>query len=289
VGYLLDQVVGYVNLARVRQAQGDPESARDAVLEAERLSQRMTSYLYVRRWVEDSQVRLWLAQGNLDAAVRWADRSGLRADDEVSFLRELERIILARVLVAQGLDESGERHLSDALDLLARLLDAAETAGWMGKVIEIRVLQSLALQGQGDTAGALVALERALALAEPQGYVRLFVDEGAPMALLLQKALAHDIAPGYVRRLLDAFEVWESGTAQGSPAYHATTTLVDPLTDRELEVLHLLRTDLSGPEIAAELMVSMNTIKTHIKHIYGKLNVHSRYEAVQRARELDLL
>ncbi|MGD8967513.1 MAG: LuxR C-terminal-related transcriptional regulator, partial [Anaerolineae bacterium] len=262
VGFLMDQVVGYVGLARVRQAQGDPDSARDALQQAERLSRRMTSYLYVRRWVEDCQVRLWLAQGNLDAAVRWADQSGLRADDEVNFLRELERIILARVLVARGRDQPGERYLSDALDLLARLLEAADKAGWMGKAIEILALQALALQAQGAADRALVALERALTLAEPQGYVRTFVDEGAPMARLLQEAVAHGIAPGYAARLLDAFEAREPGAAEDPLAQPAT--LVDPLTDRELDVLRLLRTDLSGPEIAAALVVSINTVKTHV-------------------------
>jgi LuxR family maltose regulon positive regulatory protein len=285
----MDQVVGYLGLARVRQAQGDPDGARDALRKAKRLSHRMKSYVYLRRWVEDCQIRLWLAQENLEAAARWADQSGLRADDEASFLRELERIILARVLVARGRDQPGERYLADALDLLARLLEAAKTAGWMGKVIEILVLQALAFQGQGDTYRALVALERALALAEPQGYVRTFVDEGTPMARLLRAAVAHGVAPGYAGELLDAFEAWEHRPAEDLLTPAPTPALVDPLTERELEVLRLLRTDLSGPEMAAELVVSINTVKTHIKRIYSKLNVHSRYEAVARARELELL
>jgi LuxR family maltose regulon positive regulatory protein len=289
VGYLLDQVVGYVGLARVKQAQEDYEGARDALLEAERLSRRMKSYVYVRRWVEDCQVRLWLAQGNLDAAVRWAHRSGLKANDEVSFLRELERVILARVLVARGRDQPRERYLVDALHLLARLLEAAETAGWMGKAIEILVLQALAFQAQGDTGHALVALERTLALAEPQGYVRTFVDEGAPMAELLREAVAHGVAPAYAGGLLDAFGVGESGSAGDSLAASPIPTLLDPLTGRELEVLRLLTTGLSGPEISAEIGVSLNTVKTHVKHIYSKLGAHSRYEAVERAKELDLL
>jgi LuxR family maltose regulon positive regulatory protein len=289
VGYILDQVVGYVGLARVRQAQGHPGDAREALLEADHLSLRMKGYVYARRWVEDCQVRLWLAEGNLDAAVRWADQSGLRPDDEASFVRELERIILARVLVARGRDQTGERYLANALDLLARLLEAAEAAGWMGKAIEILALQALAFQGQGDSDRALVALGRALWLAEPHGYVRTFVDEGPPMARLLREAVAHGVAPGYAGQLLDGFEAGESEPAEDLLAPAPTPALVDPLTDRELEVLRLLRTDLSGPEIAEELVVSSNTIKTHIKHIYSKLNVHSRYEAVVRARELDLL
>jgi LuxR family maltose regulon positive regulatory protein len=109
------------------------------------------------------------------------------------------------------------------------------------------------------------------------------------MALLLQQALAHGVAPGYARRLLYTFEAGEPGTAEESLAHPPTPTLVEPLTDRELEVLRLLRTDLTGPEMAAALVVSVNTIKTHIKHIYSKLNVHCRYEAVQRAAEIGLL
>ncbi|MGD9002543.1 MAG: LuxR C-terminal-related transcriptional regulator, partial [Anaerolineae bacterium] len=241
------------------------------------------------RWVEDCQVRLWLAEGNLDAAVRWADQSGLRADDEVSFLRELERIILARVLVARGQDQPRERYLSDALDLLARLLEAAETAGWMGKAIEILVLQALAFQGEGDIDRALLALERALTLAEPQGYIRTFVDEGRPMAALLREAVARGMAQGYADRLFDAFGDGESESPARSPEDSQAFTLLDPLTDRELEVLRLLPTSLSGPEMATELVVSVNTLKTHIKRIYSKLNVHSRYEAIDRARELGLL
>ncbi len=278
VGYIMDQVIGHVNLARVKQAQRDFDSARDALLNAERLSQRMKGYVYVRRWVEDCQVRLWLAHGNLDAVAHWAQESELRADDELNFLRELEHIILARALVALGRERPGSSHIDDAQNLLARLRPAAETAGWMGKAIEILVLQALALQAQGEEEEALAALERALSLAEPEGYVRTFVDEGEPMAKLLRQAEAHGVAPDYVSQLLAAFEIETEDEG-----------LVEPLSDRELEVLRLLSTDLSAPEIAAELVVSVNTVRTHIKHIYSKLDAHSRYQAVERAKELDLL
>jgi LuxR family maltose regulon positive regulatory protein len=191
--------------------------------------------------------------------------------------------------VARVRDQPEERHLSNALDLLARLLEAAETTGWMGKAIEILALQALAFQCQGDSDRALVALERALKLAEPQGYVRTFVDEGRPMAALLREAVARGMAQGYADRLLDAFGDGESESPARSPADSQAFILLDPLTDRELEVLRLLPTSLSGPEMATELVVSVNTLKTHIKRIYSKLNVHSRYEAIDRARELGLL
>jgi LuxR family maltose regulon positive regulatory protein len=278
VGYIMDQVVGHVNLARVKQAQRDFGGAHDALLNAERLSQRMKGYVYVRRWVEDCQVRLWLAHDDLDAVAHWAQESELRADDELNFLRELEHIILARALVALGRERPGGSHIDGAQNLLARLRRTAETAGWMGKVIETLVLQALALQAGGEEEEALAALERALSLAEPEGYVRTFVDEGEPMVKLLSQAKDHGITPDYTSQLLATFEIETEDEG-----------LVEPLSDRELEVLRLLGTDLSAPEIAAELVVSANTVRTHIKHIYSKLDTHSRYEAVQRAKELGLL
>jgi LuxR family maltose regulon positive regulatory protein len=286
VGYVMDQVVGHVSLARVRWAQGDLDGGRDALLNAERLSQRMKSYVYVRRWVEDGQVRLWLAQGNIDAAARWAQESGLRADDELTFMRELEHIILARVLVALGREQPRDAQINDALDLLARLLNQAEMAGWMGKAIEILVLQALALQVKGDEEEALAALERALTLAEPEGYVRVFVDEGGPMQALLRVAASRGIAPleAYVSKLLAAFE---PGAAPGQ--LPPVSPLIEPLSQRELEVLRLLATELSGPEIARELTVTLSTVRYHTHNIYGKLSVHHRRAAIRRAKELGLL
>jgi LuxR family maltose regulon positive regulatory protein len=152
----------------------------------------------------------------------------------------------------------------------------------MGSVIEVLVLQALAHQANGDLTAALVPLARALALAEPEGYVRLFVDEGAPMAALLGTAAQRGLAPDYVRRLLAAF-----GTAEESTP--AKQDLIEPLSERELAVLQLLGTDLGGPAIARELLVSLNTLRTHTKNIFGKLGVNNRRAAVRRAEELQLL
>jgi LuxR family maltose regulon positive regulatory protein len=135
---------------------------------------------------------------------------------------------------------------------------------------------------RGDVPAAMVPLERALALAEPEGYVRKFVDEGAPMAVLLEAAAARGISPSYVRRLLNAFGSNESRTP-------GKQNLIEPLSERELDVLRLLATDLGGPEIARELVVSLNTVRTHTKNIYTKLGVNNRRAAVRRAEELDLL
>jgi LuxR family maltose regulon positive regulatory protein len=178
------------------------------------------------------------------------------------------------------------------------LHQAAENGDRTGRVIEVLALKALALQTLGDAEQALLALQNALSLAEPEGYVRLFVDEGEPMAALLHKSAPRGIASKYVSKLLDSFGA-EAQRRRGvreeeisPPPLPPSTPAplpVDPLSDRELEVLRLLTTDLSAPEIAAELVVSVNTVRTHIKHIYSKLDAHSRYEAVERAKGLGLL
>jgi LuxR family transcriptional regulator, maltose regulon positive regulatory protein len=151
----------------------------------------------------------------------------------------------------------------------------------MGSVIEISALLALAHSAQGDIPLALASLERALTLAEPEGYLRLFVDEGLSMAALLQEAAKRGIAQNYVRQLLAAF-----GKVEGKTS--VTQLLIEPLSERELEVLRLLRTDLNGPEIARELMVSLHTMRTHTNNIFNKLEVNNRRAAVRRAEELDL-
>jgi LuxR family maltose regulon positive regulatory protein len=295
VGYIMDQVVGHASMARVRQAGQDLDGARQALQSAERLSLEMKGYVYARRWVEDCQIRLWSAQNRTSDLARWARETDLSVEDPVSFVRELEHIILARALVAVGRAQPGETYLVAALDLLARLLDLAEPAGWMGKAIEILVLQALAFEALGQTGKALTALERSLSLAEPEGYVRAFVDEGPPMARLLTKAAARDIAPDYVTKLLAAF-----GDATQAPdpsiVPHPSSLpsatiqgLIEPLTERELEVLALIAQGLSNREIAGRLFLALSTVKVHTRNIYGKLSVHNRTQAAARARELGLL
>jgi LuxR family maltose regulon positive regulatory protein len=302
---LLDALTdGYLAMARVHQGQGDLSGAIDAFHNAQQTLKVPNPEPVSLIRADDCQVRLWLAQGMYQAAARWVEESGLKVDDELSYVRELEHISLARALVALGRAQPGGSHIDDAQNLLARLQEAAETAGWMGKAVEILVLQALALNVQGEKEEALAALERALSLAEPEGYVRTFVDEGAPMAALLSQAASRSIAPDYVGKLLAAFEIEtkdrgrnlgparSAGTMEPSPStlvLRPSSRLVEPLSNRELEVLRLLDTDLTAPEIAGELVVSVNTVKTHIKRIYSKLDAHSRYEAVERAKELGFL
>jgi LuxR family maltose regulon positive regulatory protein len=221
---------------------------------------------------------------HLEAVEKWAEGRGLGANmPRMSVVRidsmndEFEYLIGVRLLIAQNKPDR-------ALQVLGCLERAAEDGGRTGRVIEILILAALARGARGDTGCALAILERALSLAEPEGYVRLFVDEGAPMAELLSQAASRGIAPDYVDKLLAAMDL---GTVPKQLA--SVPLLLEPLSDRELDVLRLLNTDLSGPEIAAELVVSVNTVRTHIRRIYSKLDVHSRYEAVVRANELDLL
>jgi LuxR family maltose regulon positive regulatory protein len=268
-----------VAMARIRQAEGDPAGALDLLNEAERL---YTGDFFPNvRPVPALKARVWITQGILGEALGWAREQGLSVDDELSYLREFEHITLARMLLARYQDERAERPIHEATRLLERLLAEAEEGERTGRVIEILVLRALAHQTLGDIPAALACLERAMTLAEPEGYVRVFTDEGPPMASLLKAVAKQGTARNYVRRLLAAV----NETKHDSPIKQA---LIEPLSERELDVLRLLGTDLDGPAIARELMVSLNTMRTHTKNIYAKLAVTSRRAAVRRAAELDL-
>ena len=268
-----------VAMARIREAEGDLDGALDLLNEAERLY--VGDFFPNVRPVPALRARVRVAQGELGEALGWARERGLSADDDLSYLRECEHITLARVLLARYTAERAERSVQEATRLLERLLRAAEEGQRTGSVIEILVLQALACQARGDIPAALASLRRALTLAEPEGYARIFADEGPPMASLLRAAAKQGIAPSYVRRLLAAVNKTEDSTP-------ASQGLIEPLSERELDVLRLLGTDLGGPEIARELVVSLNTVRTHTKNIYAKLGVNNRRAAVRRARELDL-
>jgi ATP/maltotriose-dependent transcriptional regulator MalT len=184
--------------------------------------------------------------------------------------------------------------VEQAVELLTRLLAVAEAGGWMGDVIEILILQALALQAQGATTQALTTLGRALALAEPEGYVRLFVDEGAPMAALLaqcaERRTQSDRLLKYIEHLVGAFpEPQRQAQIVRRSTLDRSNALIEPLSERELEVLRLLAAGLESPEIARELIISVSTARTHIKNIYGKLGVHGRVQAIERARALSLV
>jgi len=264
-----------VAMARIRQAEGDLAGALEQLNEAERLY--VSDFFPNVRPVPALKARVWIAQGSLGEALGWARETDLSADDDLSYLREFEHITLARLLMARrAADSAGQ-----AARLLERLLLAAEAGDRTGRVIEILVLLALSRQRLGDIPAALACLERAVTLAEPEGYVRVFADEGPPMASLLKALAKHGTAGNYVRRLLAT----SSKTGQDSPVKQ---DLIEPLSERELDVLRLLGTELDGPAIARELMVSLNTMRTHTKNIYAKLAVTSRRAAVRRGAELGL-
>jgi LuxR family maltose regulon positive regulatory protein len=273
----------YIACARLEQAVGNPASALAFIEKAEQVVRR-----HQPSWdttlVEIWRARLELMQGNSTAAEQWARKCMLSLDDKPSLLCEFGHLMLARVLLSQG-------RLGEARVLLQRLLPAAESAGHLGRVIEILVLRALVQQADGHIPGALASLERALHLAEPGGYVRTFTDEGMQMTALLRQALWRNIAPHYVRRLLSAMGVAVlKGVeeASGTPRI-LTSALVEPLTEREREILELIAAGLRNQEIADQLVISVATVKRHISNLYGKLGVSHRTQAIAQARELGLL
>jgi len=267
-----------VALAAVREAEGDLAGALELLTEAER--RYVGDFSPDVRPVGATKARIWVGQERVAEALAWARERGLSAADDPDYVREFEHVTLARALLA--LRDASGRSIPEALAFLDRLLRSAESGGRMASVIEILVLQALALRATGDLRAALVPLERALALAEPEGYVRTFVNQGPEMAALLDALAKRAIRSGYVRGLLTAF-------GRSEPRTTARQPLAEPLSERELEVLRLLASDLDGPDIARELVVSLNTVRTHTKNIYAKLGVNSRREAVRRAAELGLL
>jgi LuxR family maltose regulon positive regulatory protein len=284
-------------MARIRQAQGDPDGALELLDQAERLYD--ANFSPNVRPIATRKTRVWVAQGRLGEALGWVCEQGLSADDEPSYLHEFNHITLARVLLAINQSDHAGRSIQEAMGLLDRLLRAAEERGGKGSTIEILLLQALAYHAQGDLPAALKPLQKALTLAESEGYVRMFVDEGPLMAQLLLEAASRGMMPDYMGKLLAAFEAEQPRSAVESP-FHAPATalperhrddepLTEPLSQRELEVLRLLKTELSGPEIARELVISLSTIRTHTKSIYSKLNVNNRRAAVKRAVELHLI
>ena len=276
-----------ISQARLKEAQGDLDGSIALLDEAERVTIR--GLLPDVRPVAALKARVWLKQGRLAEALGWARLQGLSLDDDIRYTREFEHITLARVLIAAGKSVREASSLDEATRLLGRLLQAAETGGRLGSAIQILLLQALAFQTQDNLPHALAALERALALAEPEGYVRIFVDEGEAMRLLIEKQSRNRDHPlsGYADKLLAAFS--QPAAAPKSAIIHQESDMIEPLSERELEVLKLLRSELSGPEIAQQLIVSLHTLRTHTNNIYNKLGVNNRRAAVRRAEELDLL
>jgi len=274
-----------VYLAHIKQTQGDADGAQDLLLQADQALQGHIISPPTVNTVKAFQARLWIRQGNLEAARRWAQEYQARPSHVPGYpgyLRQTEGATWARVLNAQVKPGA-------AILLLDSLLQVAEAAGQTGNVIELLALKALALQVQGQPAQAMTALERALTLAEPEGYLRIFVDEGEPMKLLLQRMKAEDgRMKEYIGNLLAAFGK-QPASADLHPSSLRPQPLVEPLSERELEVLRLIADGFSNAEIASKLVIAQGTVKRHINNIYGKLGVASRTQAVARSRELGLL
>ena len=273
-------------MARIREAQGDLGGALDLLDQAERLYD--SAFAPNVRPVATRKVRVWVAQGRLGEALGWAHEQGLSVENELSYLHEFDHITLARLLLASYLSDRANGSISEVAGLLERLLKAAEEGGRMGSVIEILVLQAIAYHAQGDLPAALLHLQHALMLAEPEGYVRMFLDEGSSMMQLLREASAREIMPDYTGKLLASFEA-EKRKSEDKPDLPPAQPLIEPLSQRELKILQLIAQGLSNREIGERLFLALDTIKGHNRKIFDKLQVQSRTEAVARARELGLL
>lgn len=273
--------------ARLKESEGDLDAALDLLDDAQRFYAR--SLIPYTRPIDALKVNIYLKQGRLSNAQEWVREHGFSVDDGLSYLHEFEHITLARVLLAKYQVNRKELIIHDALSLLKRLLQAAEDQKRIGSILEILIVTALAYHAHGSTSQAFASLERALTLARPERYARIFVGEGHPMqALLMDFRASNEKQPrgndrelmGYVDKLLSAFT---------QPQNIQQSKLIEPLSKRELEILQLIAQGLSNREISKRLFLALNTVKGHNQIIFDKLHVQRRTEAVARARELDLL
>lgn len=270
------EAVGLIIQARLSAIDGEVRAASRLTQDAEQL---LTNYRLGptnAAWIRLALARLWLAQGEIRRVTKLVAESGITADTEISYLREPEFIILLRLALARGDHEAGLR-------LAEQMLVQAKAAGRNGRVIELLVLQALALQGQGKTGEALACLGQALSLARPESYIRSFLDEGEGLVKLLYLAKTRDFEGTYAAELLEAAR--QGNTAQ----LPARQLLLQPLTAREIEVLKLIDHGCSNQDIAAQLYISPATVKRHISNVYTKLGARGRTQALSRSRELGLL
>ena len=292
-GWLEVSMAAYRSLARALDATGEGDEAISIIRRMKQMTSDTSPWLHRRLLGFEAQMRL--AQGDIAAASRWARECGLHPHDEPGFQDVGPYVVLARVLIAEG-------RFDKALALLDRLLAMCEPAQALWYVLEILILQALILQAKADPVRALSTIKHALEMAEPEGFVRAFIKHGPPMRKLLSQALETRICPGYAAVLLASLDPSGSRVGTGTPrpatslkpCLHTAHTvnqmaLIEPLSPRELECLKLLALGLANKEIAQTLFIAVGTVKNHLKNIYGKLSVHSRTQAVARARELGLL
>jgi len=296
--------------ANIKQSLGDLHGTLEELNKAEQLYYR--NILPEYQTVSALKARVWIKQGRLNDAQAWARKQQLSVTDELSFAHEFDHLTLARLLLAQHRKEGLESALNQAHGFLARLNAAAKAGNRFGRLIEILILQSLAHQAGHATNNALKTLTQALDLAEPEGFMQIFVGEGKPLQSLLRAAEAKEIMPDYVRKILKTFEINQqhakksASFAQPRSTIHSTTdstaitttsiattplndTLLEPLSQRELKVLQLVAQGLSNREIGERLCLALDTVKGLNRRIFSKLQVQRRTEAVAKARSLNLL
>jgi LuxR family transcriptional regulator, maltose regulon positive regulatory protein len=287
--------LAYLSIATVKSSQGDWEAALAYLEKAHQYAQASTVTQLDDRLVADTQARFWVAQDKPDLALELVRKSGILPESIGDSLDSKNRHVAARVLVNQGMYLTLARiHLAKrqpgrALEILDPLLDIFTSKGHMRRVIEALALKALAVQQQGSHHTAVQVLDQALALAEPEGYQRTFLDEGEPMAQLLYQVAACGEHPEYAGILMAAFAQEEQGRQVAETGPASTEPLIEPLSRRELEVLRLIAEGLSNGEIAGRLVISLSTVKGHVAHIFSKLNVNSRTQALARARSLGLV
>jgi LuxR family maltose regulon positive regulatory protein len=269
-----------IEMAYIHRALGNSEQARASTQKAIQIYDGFSPW--GSKYAAAHQAKMDLEGGDIDAAEHWAQANDLVTDGDFEFHREIEYLTLARVFVAQ-------KRYKRAHALIERIYQIAQEIGKRQTELEGLILLALVFSTQGETDQALVHLEKALSIGEPEGYVRIFVDEGPPMARLLYEGLSRGIAPDYVRRLLAAFPVDEPEQTDPSKSQVPKSELVEPLSEREIEVLQLIAEGLTNPEIAARLYLSLNTVKVHTRNIYGKLGVNNRTQAGTRAKALGIL
>jgi LuxR family maltose regulon positive regulatory protein len=283
ISILLDWSYRWVrSQAQLEESQGNFEVALDLLEQAK--------YLHVKTSTPDIypleavKVRIFVRQGKLALARAWMKDRNVSPNDDLSYLQEFEHMIVARVLIAEYEKIQDEASIQQASRLLDRLLLAAEEGKRMHSVIQILILHAFTYQAQGNTSNALIPLRRALRLAEPEGYARIFIDEGLPMEALLNREMKENqVTKEFTQKLLAVY-----GTKRTTLS-KANQPLVDPLSERELEVLALIAQGRTNQEIGDRLYLSLNTVKVHTRNIYSKMGVNNRTQAVAQARTIGLL
>jgi len=266
----------YSCLVKIQCSKHNLGGAGEIVPKIDRLVATSVVPPWILTQIKAVKARIYLMRGDKDSQEKWVKECGLKLDGEITILNEAEYVMIARILIAQG-------RIDDALALLNRLIAEAEKTGRIFHQIESLVLKALVLKKTDQESESKAAAGQALELARPGGYIRIFVDEGPPMAELLEQMLEarEPIPRGFVKKLLPAFRLRK--------IVETDDGLVEPLSERELEVLRFIAGGLSNQKITEELFISMSTVKTHLRNIYGKLEVHSRTEAIVKARNLGLL